>query len=150
MELYTKRKFIRVDLIQQARLDFGGISYEPCRIKDISLTGMFIFGTFNQKEGDECIVRYSQTCTASHFYFKAKAKLVRVADDGIAIEFKSMPFDSYMLLQTTLLYEAVNPLEIGLQLPENCPFEITIAVSKDPKEEDSQKPLLPIISREKL
>ncbi len=137
MNVYTKRKFIRVEIVQQARLDFQDNSYDPCRINDLSLTGMFVLGNIKQQTGDECIIRYSQTCTSSHFYFKAKAKIVRIASDGIAIEFVSMPLDSYMLLQTTLLYESVDPLEIGLQLPEDCPFEITINISREPEDSGS-------------
>lgn len=149
MNVYSKRKFIRVDFVQQARLDFQDIGYDPCRIKNISLTGMFVYGSFKQQVGEECIIRYSQTCTSSHFYFKATAKVARIMSDGIAIEFTSMPLDSYMLLQTTLLYEAVDPLAIGLELPENCPFEITIEISRKPEEKGSLKPPLAIIRETK-
>ena len=140
MKTYTRRKFIRVALKQEARLDFDNIRYAPCRIKDLSLTGMFVMGPFSQKVGDECTIRFSQIGEASRFYFKASAKVVRTTDEGLAIEFISMPLDSYMLLQTTLLYEAVDPLEIGLQIPENCPFEITIDVSREENEKNSTKP----------
>lgn len=143
METYTKRRFIRIDVIQQARLDFNGTEYDLCRIRNLSLTGMYIAGDFNQKVGDVCIIRYSQTSTSSHFYFKAKAKIVRIAEDGVAIEFVSMPLDSYMLLQTTLLYEAVDPLAIGLELPDDCPFEITIEVSREDGENITSKSIVP-------
>ena len=145
LEQDVQRRFIRVEMVQQARLDFQDTSYDPCRIKDINLTGMFVFGTFNQQVGDECVVRYSQTCTSSHFYFKARARVVRAMGGGVALEFKSMPLDSYMLLQTTLLYEAVNPVAIGLDLPEECPFEITTDISREPKENRTPEPLLPLI-----
>jgi len=128
---YSKRKYIRIEIIQQARLDFGEVSYDPCRIKDLSLTGMFVLGGFGQKAGDECTIRYSQTCSSSHFYFKARARVVRITDEGLAIEFVSMPLDSYMLLQTTLIYEAVDPIAIGLQLPDDCPFEITFDLTRE-------------------
>ena len=118
-------------MIQQARLDFKSISYDPCHIKDISLTGMFVYCVIEQQIGEKCIVRYSQTCSNSYFYYRAKAKVVRKTNDGIAIQFVSMPMDSYMLLQTTLLYGSSNPLGIGLELPENCPYEITIDISSD-------------------
>ena len=145
LEQDFQRRFIRVEFVQLARLDFQDTRYDPCRIKDINLTGMFVFGTFNQQVGDECIIRYSQTCTSSHFYFKARARVVRAMSDGVALEFKSMPLDSYMLLQTTLLYEAVNPLAIGLELPEDCPFEITTDLSRELKENNTPEPPLPPI-----
>lgn len=145
MKTYAKRKFIRVKILRQARLEFGGTGYDPCRIRDLSLSGMFVFGRFDQEVGDECTIRYSQTSAASHFHFQAKARVARSGRDGIAIEFISMPFDSYMLLQTTLLYEADDPLAICLQIPEVCPFEITLALSKKSREECSSRPSLPAL-----
>lgn len=133
VEQDSHRKFTRIEMVQQTRLDFQDASYDPCRIKDLSLTGMFVLGAIEQQAGDECTIRYSQTCSSSHFYFKAKARIVRASSDGVAIEFVSMPLDSYMLLQTTLLYESVDPLEIGMELPEDCPFELTIDISRETK-----------------
>ena len=134
-------------MTQQASLEFDGVRYDSCCIKDLSLSGMFVFGDFNQKTGDECIIRYSQESTASHFQFKAKAKVTRIANDGLAIEYVSMPFDSYMLLQTTLLYEAVDPMDICLEIPENCPFEITIESSRETDEDSLSNPSLPIMKK---
>ncbi len=131
MEIINKRKFTRVIIGQQVKLDFEGIDYDSCTIKDMSLTGMFIMGTINQKVGDECIVKFSQATTATNYYFKAKAKVVRITDDGIGIEYISMPFDSYSFLQTILLYKSANPVEIGSQIPEDCPFEITSELSRE-------------------
>lgn len=131
MEIQNKRKFTRVDIGQQVKLDFEGISYDTCKIKDMSLTGMFVVGTINQKIGDECTIKFSQATTETNYYFKARAKIVRMTDDGIGIEYISMPFDSYSFLQTILLYESDNPLEIGSQIPEDCPFKITSDPSRE-------------------
>lgn len=120
-----QRRFSRVKMVQQVRLGFQHTSYGPCRIKDVNLTGMFVFGKFYQRAGDECIVEYSQTRSASHFYFKARAVIVRTIRAGVALEFISMPMDSYVLLQSTLLFEAVDPLTLVQELPADCPFEIT-------------------------
>ena len=38
----AQRRFIRVEIIQLARLDFQDTSYDTCQIKDINLTGMFV------------------------------------------------------------------------------------------------------------
>lgn len=130
MEARMQRKFIRVKSNQQVRLDFGGVQYHPCRIKDMSLTGMFIFGTFDQNAGDECIIRYSETYSSSHFYFEARGCVARTTDDGLAVEFMSMHLDSYVLLQTILIYESDDPFMVGLELPEDCPYEIILPESK--------------------
>lgn len=134
MKIENKRRFSRIEFSQQANIKFQGKNYENCMIKDLSLTGMFVFGTFVQKTGDKCLIKYSQTSSTSHFYFKAAAKVVRINDEGIGIVFTSMPPNSYMLLETTLLYESSDPLSIGLQLPDNCPFEIIEELSENPEE----------------
>ena len=95
---------------------------------------MFVFGTFSQQEGNKCLIKYSQTSSTSHFYFKAAARVVRKNEEGIGIIFTSMPPNSYMLLETTLLYESKDPLSIGLQLPDNCPFEIIEELSENPED----------------
>jgi len=119
-----KRRFNRVRLNQKAWLKFKDISYESCRIKDINLTGLFVSGRFHQAVGDNCIMGYNQKHTASPFYFKAKARLVRMTKDGAALEFKSMTLVSYILLQSTLLYEAADPWATAYNLPTDCPYEI--------------------------
>ena len=129
----TKRKFSRVDMIQRARLDFEHRMYDPCHIKNLSLSGMFIFGRCILKKGDECTISFNRTCSATHIYFKAKAKVVRTTGEGIAIEFISMSFDSYMSLQTTLLWEADDPLAICLEIPEECPQQNSFTGSKKSK-----------------
>ena len=50
--------------------------------------------------------------------------MVWTNDEGIAIEFTSMTFDSYMFLQVALLSEVEDPLPLVIELPEECPFEI--------------------------
>lgn len=120
-----KRKFTRIHFDRQMDLDFSGNIFNNCQIKDLSLTGMFVLKSFEQDIGKHCLVNIAQLGTSSILYLQALAKVVRKCDEGIAIEFVSMQFDSYMFLQVTLLYEAEEPLAVGLELPENCPFEIT-------------------------
>jgi hypothetical protein len=36
--------------------------------------------------------------------------------------------ESYMYLQTTLLYEADDPLSLSREFPEDCPFELKDSV----------------------
>ena len=120
-----KRKFSRIHFDRHVKLDFSDGSFDACRINDLSLTGMFVIGFFKQNVGENCIVNLFQKGISSNLSLQASAKVARRNDEGIAIEFTSMSFDSYMFLQVTLLYEAEEPLSIGLELPDNCPFEIS-------------------------
>lgn len=129
----SNRQFTRIHFTRKVRLNFYGTDYDPSRLKDLSLTGMFVLGHFNQKVGDECSVNLTQLGKTSLMFMSAKAKVAWVNDKGIAIQFVSMTYDSYMFLQTTLLYEADDPLFIGLELPDDCPFEIIDAVKPTTK-----------------
>ena len=120
----TKRKFSRINFERSVNLDFFTHEYNGCQIKDLSLTGMYITGTFPQQIGELCDVILVQQGISSHLELKASARVVRVDNEGIAIEFTSMTLESNMFLQVTLLYEAHDPLAIGLEFPEDFPFEI--------------------------
>ena len=119
-----KRKFDRISFRRHVEMDFSSESYRNCQIKNLSLTGMFVIGTFKKNIGEYCIVKLCQKGMSSDLRLLALAHVVRAEEEGVAIEFTSMSFDSYMFLQVTLLYEAEEPLTIGLELPEECPFEI--------------------------
>lgn len=119
-----KRKFTRIHFDRQVNLDFFTDSYDSCQIKDLSLTGMYVLGSFQHHVGEHCLLNLIQTGSSSGLSLLASAKVIRKDDEGIAIEFSSMSSDSYMFLQVILLYEAEDPLFVGVELPENCPFEI--------------------------
>ena len=125
MNQNPRRQFTRIRFSRKVTLYFQANSYGPCRIKDLSLGGMFVFGDFKEEDGALCRVFFKQTGTDSVLTLKATAQVIRAGKEGVAIEFISMAFDSYMFLQTSLLYEAEDPLSIGLELPEDCPFELT-------------------------
>lgn len=124
MSKTQKRRFSRINFSREAVLDFQGKTYCPCRIKDLSLSGMYVFSRFAESEGTGCRVVLRQVGPGSNLTIKAAARVVREDKDGMAIAFTSMAFDSYISLQVILLYEADDPFFIGLEYPDNCPFEI--------------------------
>lgn len=124
MSVVKKRQFSRIRFDREVLLKFYEREYAPCRLKDLSLTGMYVFGSFNQQGGDICQAHLFQKGVSTLLEINASAKVIWLNDEGLAIQFTSMAYDSYMYLQTTLLYEAGNPLLLGLELPESCPFEL--------------------------
>lgn len=137
MSEQKKRVFKRISFDRYVRLDFLSESFDNCQIKNLSLTGMFVIGAFQDKIGEYCLVKLFQKGMSSNVKLLASANVVRTNDEGIAIEFNSMSFDSYMFLQVTLLYEAEEPMVIALELPEECPFEISDKKLKIPAKLDS-------------
>ena len=97
-----KRRFARIIFQRHVSLDFLYDKYEDCQIKDLSLTGMFLLGSYHQQVGEHCVVKLFQKGEASDLALKADAKVVRLTEEGVAVDFISMTFDSYMFLQVTL------------------------------------------------
>ncbi len=125
MSKQGKRKYDRIYLDCPVKIEFHSKRYDHCQIKNLSLTGMFVKGTFRQKVDEYCLVTFFQRGITSKSIFLALANVVRATFEGVAIEFTSMSFESYMILQTTLPYAADEPINIGLELPEQYPFEIS-------------------------
>jgi len=105
------RKFTRINIDRQVKLDFIDGSYYS-KVKNLSLTGMFIIGNFQKHEGKYCLIDIYQTGKSTDLSLRASARVVRKNDKGIAIEFVSMPFDSCKFLQSTV------------PETENYPFQI--------------------------
>jgi hypothetical protein len=124
MSHLQKRKFSRIQFERKVFLDFFTERHDHCRIKNLSLTGMCIAGSFRQNIGEYCLINLEQKGVTSDLSLRALGKVVRKDNSEIALEFTSMTFESYMYLQVTLLYEADEPMIIGLELPENCPFKL--------------------------
>lgn len=122
-EVPENRKFSRIKFDRQVSLEFLNDRHDNCQINDISLTGLFVNGFFQQQVGENCIITLVQKGVSTTLSLAALAKVVRKSDEGIAIKFSAMSFDSYMYLQTSLLYEANEPIVIGLELPDDCPFK---------------------------
>jgi len=120
-----KRRFFRIHFKRQVQLDFFTEVYDECLVKNISLGGMFVIGKFPHKVDDECHVSIVQKSKTTNFTFKALAKIVRQDDEGIALQFISMSFESLVLLELILLYEPRDKSsDTEIKLPSDLPFKI--------------------------
>lgn len=126
IEPATERKFTRIHSDRHVNLEFVRVCYDSCQITNLSLTGMFAKGPFQDQVGKYCLINLVQPGAPSDSCLQASAKVVRKDDNGLAVEFTSMPYDSYMFLQAILLSEADIDCAALSELPDdNCPFEIT-------------------------
>ena len=129
-----KRMFTRIQFSRHVSIHFQKSSYGPCSIRDLSLSGMFVSGKFKEKVGAICHLIFMQTGASSEMTLRASAKVVRADKNGIALEFTAMAHDSYMFLQTSLLYQADDPLPMGLEFPEETPYKLTEIVKITPEQ----------------
>lgn len=120
-----KRRYFRIQFSRQIQLNFSTEVYEECQVDNISLGGMFVKGTFPHEAEEKCDVSITQTSSTTNFTFKAVAEIVRRVDDGIALKFTSMSFESLMLLELILQYEPrEDSLDAEIKLPTDLPFEV--------------------------
>ncbi|MGB5687509.1 MAG: PilZ domain-containing protein [Candidatus Electrothrix sp.] len=118
------RKYTRVDFQRDVHLSFDGKKYVHHTVSDLSLGGMYVKGKFEQQKGDICTVELSDPDKDFGIELRARCTVVRVRDNGIALEFISMGQESFLFLQTTLLYEAEDPMQLGTEFVKAVSFEV--------------------------
>ncbi|MCI5160487.1 MAG: PilZ domain-containing protein [Candidatus Electrothrix sp. AX5] len=124
MKIKNARQYTRVDFQRDVHLDFDGKKYIHHTVNNLSLGGMYVKGTFEQQEGDICSVELSNPDNGFGVELCARCAVVRVNGDGIALEFTSMGHESFLFLQTTLLYEAEDPMQLGTEFVQAISFEL--------------------------
>lgn len=135
-----KRRYVRIHFERQVQLDFFTEVYDNCQVKNISLGGMFVSGKFPHKADDQCYVNLVQTGKNTYLTLKAQAQVVRQDDEGVALKFTSMSFESLLSLEMILLYQAREESpDAEMKLPKDLPFEICEDTSGIP---DKHNPFL--------
>ena len=135
MSEQERRRYFRIHFKRQVQLDFSTEVYDKCQANNISLGGLFVNGKFPHKVDDQCYVNITQTSKTTYMTFKAIAKIIRQDDEGIALKFISMSFESLVLLELILLYEPRGKSsDTEIKLPTDLPFEISEEESSIPDE----------------
>ena len=129
-----RRKHVRIHFERQVQLDLFTEVYGKCHIRDISLGGMFVNGEFPHLVEDQCYVNIPPTGKKSNLPLEPLAKIVRQDDEGVALKFTSMSFESLLSLEMILLYQASAEIsDSEMKLPEDLPFEICDELSCFPE-----------------
>jgi hypothetical protein len=124
MNIKSTRQYTRVNFQRDVHLYFDGKKYTHNAVSDFSLGGMYVKGRFEQQKGDICTVELSNPENDFGIELRARCAVVWVNDDGIALEFISMGQESFLFLQTTLLYEAEDPMLLGTEFVQDISFEL--------------------------
>ncbi|MCI5166989.1 MAG: PilZ domain-containing protein [Candidatus Electrothrix sp. GM3_4] len=124
MKIKNARQYTRVNFQRDVHLDFEGKKYIHHTVNNLSLGGIYVKGTFEQEKGDICSVELSDPDNGFGIELRARCAVVRVNNDGIALEFTSMGHESFLFLQTTLLYEAEDPMLLGTEFVQAISFEL--------------------------
>jgi len=118
----NRRKFHRINFDERVAFEFGEERYDGGRIKNLSLGGMFVLGSYPQQLSEKQLDLFV-TAKTGKTHLHASAKVVWGNDEGIGLKFTSMDQDSYMSLMATLINNAEQPAIILNQIPKRFPFE---------------------------
>ncbi|WP_417909629.1 PilZ domain-containing protein [Candidatus Electronema sp. PJ] len=118
------RRFTRINFEQDVKLDFGSTKYEKSTC-NLSMGGLCVKGHFAQFVGDDCKIEMRQAGSVGPVVdFQAKGKVVWINGQNMAIEFTEMEYDSFLFLQTALLYQAEDPLLVSSEFGRDVNFQV--------------------------
>lgn len=110
-----KRRHSRVLFSRTARVHIGEESYEERPIRNLSLGGMLLEGNFSVDPGETLNIELQEQGKHSVLVLHMCAKVVRRDDDCMAVAFTGMEPDSYMFLQTMVLYSTDDPFGVAME-----------------------------------
>ena len=107
------RRFTRVIFTRCAKLFFKGEVLGKYPVRNLSQGGLFIEGDINIPVGEEFDLELYETGRHSSLILSFSAKIVRRENDGVGVLFTYMKEDSFMFLQTMVLYSCDDPVGVA-------------------------------------
>lgn len=105
----NKRQNTRVPFKITISLDFPDQRHAECETTDLSLKGVFVLGVTGHQVGENCRVSLQLAGSTSHLTLQMKGKVVRVEENGLAMNFSEMDLDSFFHLKNILYYNSADP-----------------------------------------
>ncbi len=113
------REFRRSTVSMEVELHFGEIILPACRTRDVSLRGVFAYCDTRPPLGEPCEVAIHLN-GAGLAPVCARGKVVRVDDDGVAIEFEELGVDDFAQLKALVFYNSSNPEQVEQEIESHC------------------------------
>lgn len=108
-----KRKSIRVIFTRNVKLYVDDVALGNYPIRNLSIAGLYIEGDLDLTLGRPCRLELHETGRNSSLILTFHAKVVRIEEQGLAVEFSEMEEDSFMFLQTMVLYSSDDPIGVA-------------------------------------
>lgn len=118
------REFHRINFNTKVNLHFTKNNYPLHEITNLSLTGMFVTGNILVKKNEQCQIYSFYSEKSETKVFRALAKVVRCNNKGVALNFISMPIESYKILVTILVDNTELPEVVLYEFSKICPFDL--------------------------
>ena len=107
-----RRRYSRVEIDCCAWLIVDNVRLRFDKVCNLSMGGACILGQSPLKPGDTCEFELYDTRGGTGRTFRYRARVVWTNADRMALEFIDMDTESYMFLQTMVLYHADDPLDV--------------------------------------
>lgn len=107
-----RRRYSRVPINRTGCLYAGDGKQYCAKIRDLSIGGACIKGKSSLGPGVRCELELQENRRHSSQVIRLSAQIVRKNIDELALQFIDMDKESYMFLQTLLLYHVDDPLTI--------------------------------------
>lgn len=118
------RKYERIPIASVAKITFSNQAQQSYSVMNMSLTGLFIVCDSSFLFDENCIVTLRDEWVAQKYSLTMSAKVTRLAKDGAGLQFTAMSPDTFMMLQTALLYLTNDPLGCAEEFALQCPVDI--------------------------
>lgn len=120
-----KRRHFRVVFTRSVKLYFQGTLRGQFPARNLSIGGMFLDGITDIPVGESCRLELYETGQRSSLILKFNGVVVRREAGGIGVKFSSMEEDSFMFLQTMVLYSSDDPIGVAEHFLEGFAPNIT-------------------------
>jgi hypothetical protein len=108
-----KRRHLRVVFTRTVKLSVRDAILGRFPARNLSLGGLYIDGCTGMREGETCRLELHESGLHSSLILSFSARVARVEPEGVAVEFTDMEDDSFMFLQTMVLYSSDDPLGVA-------------------------------------
>ncbi len=116
-----KRKDSRVIFTRNVTLFAQGYTRGSYPARNLSLGGLFLEGNIDIPVGADCRLELHGIGRLSSFILNFYGKILRQENDGVGVKFIDMESDSFMFLQTIVLYSSHDPIGIAEKFFEDFP-----------------------------
>jgi len=114
-----RRRYSRVSVNQSGWLLVDNGKQHVAMIQDLSIGGALLKGVRTLHPGMQCELELNDNDINVAQVIKLSAEVIRVDSTELALKFVDMDKESYMFLQTMLLYKVDDPLSIVTEFQDD-------------------------------
>jgi hypothetical protein len=108
-----KRRHTRVIFTRSVKVFIQDKLHGQFPARNLSLGGLYIEGDIDIPEGGDCRLELHETGRRSSLIVNFCGTVRRKDKDGVGVHFTSMEDDSFMFLQTMVLYSSDDPIGVA-------------------------------------